>query len=131
MTIIEIDASDFLNAVSLDINAALVRKAPVDTGRLKNSVKWEVNYKDSSIDFYMVDYASDVEFGTKPHVIVPKNKKALHWKSGGKDVFAKKVNHPGTRPQPFIRNTFYHDLPNILEKNAKRHLNMDAEANVS
>lgn len=33
--------------------------------------------------------------GTKPHVIQPKNKKALRWPVGNGFVFAKKVNHPG------------------------------------
>lgn len=55
---------------------------------------------------------------TPPHIIRPKNGKALHWKSGGKDVFAKVVNHPGTRPNPFIRTTFKQQLIRIVADNA-------------
>jgi hypothetical protein len=50
-----------------------------------------------------VDYAPAIEFGTKPHVIEPKNAKALHFKIGGVDIFAKKVNHPGFKGESFLR----------------------------
>lgn len=36
-----------------------------------------------------------VLFGTRPHVIRPRNKKVLRWPSGGAFAFAKQVNHPG------------------------------------
>jgi len=53
-------------------------------------------------------YANSIlTHNTAPHIIEAKNAKALHWKSGGKDFFAKKVNHPGTAPNPFIRRTFF------------------------
>lgn len=40
--------------------------------------------------------------GARPHVIRPRRKKALKFQSGGKTVFAKKVNHPGNRANPFL-----------------------------
>lgn len=43
-----------------------------------------------------------VNAGTKAHVIRPKNKKALRWAGGGKFFFAKQVNHPGYRGDPYI-----------------------------
>jgi hypothetical protein len=42
-------------------------------------------------------YAGFVILGTRPHVIKPKNKKALRWPAGGRFAFAKSVNHPGYR----------------------------------
>lgn len=45
-----------------------------------------------------VPYAAAMNNGSKPHEIKAKNKKALHF--GGR--FAKKVNHPGTPPRPFM-----------------------------
>lgn len=60
------------------------------------------------------NYAAFVELGTKPHTIVPRNRKALRFavgggatlagrpRSGSSVVFAKKVNHPGTKPHPFM-----------------------------
>lgn len=60
------------------------------------------------------DYAPYVEFGTRPHVIRAKNRKALAWggarrlsgslRKGAKPThFARSVNHPGTRARPFLR----------------------------
>jgi hypothetical protein len=45
-------------------------------------------------------YAPFVEFGTKPHVIVPKDKKALWWPGAAHPV--RSVNHPGTKPNQFM-----------------------------
>jgi hypothetical protein len=69
------------------------------------------------------NYAAHVEYGTKAHVIKPRNKKALRFPAGGTSttlsgrvrtgelrrlgkgayVFSKGVQHPGTKPQPFMR----------------------------
>ena len=42
------------------------------------------------------------QYGTKPYVIVPKNKKMLSFMSASGRVFTKKVNHPGLASRPFI-----------------------------
>jgi hypothetical protein len=48
-------------------------------------------------------YASYVEDGTRPHVIVPKKARLLHWEEPqGDHHFARRVKHPGTRPLPFM-----------------------------
>lgn len=40
-------------------------------------------------------HALFVVFGTKPHQIRPRNRKALRWPSGGSFMFAQSVQHPG------------------------------------
>jgi hypothetical protein len=45
------------------------------------------------------------EVGTKPHDIVPKNKKFLHFFIGFHEIFTKHVWHPGTRPHLMILET--------------------------
>lgn len=61
-----------------------------------------------------VGYAQAVEYGTRPHEIVPRTRKALAWggarrlsgslRSGAKATnFAKRVKHPGTRAKPYLR----------------------------
>lgn len=54
-----------------------------------------------------VPYAAIHEFGgkTKAHDIEPRNKKALKFQMGGKDVFAKIVRHPGSNipARPYLR----------------------------
>ncbi|WP_188188050.1 hypothetical protein [Nonomuraea sp. SYSU D8015] len=46
-----------------------------------------------------------LEVGTRPHVIRPKNPRGwLRWVGAdGRVHFAKKVNHPGTSAQPYLR----------------------------
>ena len=50
-----------------------------------------------------VVYAPHIEYGTGPHVIVPKEKKVLVFKIGGVTIFTKRVNHPGTKGSSFMR----------------------------
>jgi len=42
-----------------------------------------------------MSYSVFVNFGTRPHKIRPKNKKALRWAGPGGFIFATEVNHPG------------------------------------
>lgn len=49
---------------------------------------------------FSTKYARWVEEGTGPHVILPRNKKALFWK--GADHPVRMVNHPGTKPRPYL-----------------------------
>ncbi len=51
-------------------------------------------------------YAVMVHEGTRPHVITPKDKKALFWKGAAHPM--KSVKHPGTKPNKF--------MPKILER---------------
>lgn len=50
--------------------------------------------------FPTASYAPYVEFGTRPHKIVPKNAGALYWPGAAHPVMS--VNHPGTRPNAFM-----------------------------
>lgn len=40
--------------------------------------------------------------GTRPHVIRPRRANVLRFEVGGRAVFARKVNHPGTRANNFL-----------------------------
>ena len=75
---------------------------PVDTGRLRSSITQVVAPLQGRV-YTNVEYAPHVELGTKPHVIRPVRRRALHWQRGGQDFFAMRVNHPGSRPKPFMR----------------------------
>lgn len=53
-------------------------------------------------------YASFVEKRTRPHVIVVRSKRFLHWEEPqGDHHFAKVVHHPGTKAQPFMHHAYY------------------------
>ena len=76
--------------------------APVRTGNLRRTIHVASATATSAVTVASANYAAAVEFGTAPHVIRPRRRKALRFNVGGSVVFAKKVNHPGTRPQPFM-----------------------------
>lgn len=61
--------------------------------------------------FPTASYAPYVEFGTKPHVIVPKNAQALYWPGAAHPV--RRVNHPGSKPNPYMERIIEAAQPNI------------------
>lgn len=60
-------------------------------------------------------YAKFLEDGTQgPYTILPKDPKgALAFMVGGKQVFAKKVTHPGLKAYLFMKGTIQEEAPNI------------------
>jgi hypothetical protein len=81
---------------------SLVRKR---TGRLHDSLRAEVQDKVLRVGSLDCNYATDVEMGTAPHVILPNSKKALSWP--GADHPVARVNHPGTAPAPYLRPSLF------------------------
>lgn len=97
------------------------KAAPVDSGYYRNNIGFDGKNKVIA----NADYSADLEYGTKPHVIEPKNAKALHFKKDGKDVFAKIVHHPGTKPLAIMRNAalkVQKQVGGIFQKNFKNDL---------
>jgi hypothetical protein len=72
-------------------------------------------FSDHAVVEAAVNYAAFVEYGTRPHIIRPRNGKFLRFpangrsarltgsvRRGGDAVFAREVHHPGTKPRPFL-----------------------------
>lgn len=103
------------------------RLVPVDTGRLRDSIRVSVRLRRGRVEASIkaggrtskkvvrkMDngrlrvvyenpwYAHLVEFGTASHTIKPKGKRGL-WTGSG---WSQKVDHPGARRQPFMRPAF-------------------------
>lgn len=80
--------------------------APVDTGRLRASIRVERRRTLTLRSIYTigsdVEYADMVHGGTRPHIIRPRNRQYLRFQVGGRTVYAKVVHHPGTRARPFL-----------------------------
>ena len=75
------------------------KEAPVDHGRLAGSFQLD-QVDDLTYRIWSgVEYALAVHEGTKPHVIEPKNKKALYWDGAKHPV--RRVMHPGTQANPY------------------------------
>ena len=89
------------------------------TGTLRRSIQKRVDGAERGVVFTDEKYAPYVEFGTRPHTITPKTGKMLAFKVGGKMVFARKVNHPGSKPYPYMTPAFEESTPKVQDIYAK------------
>ena len=76
------------SAFNIERNAK--SSASVKTGHLRRSISTKMGDMEATIHTSNLKYAPMVEFGTKPHIIRAKNKKALYWKGATHPV--KQVN---------------------------------------
>ena len=97
------------------VRNAAVRLVRVKTGRLRGSIAIE---GPASAGGYIagkvgtnVTYAPIVERGSPPHVIVPVKKRALYWQGAAHPVA--RVNHPGTKPDPYLEPASRNSIPQI------------------
>lgn len=96
------------------IQETAVNNAPRKTGVYQRSIDYD---GDKTITAN-ANYSADIEYGTNAHIIEPVDKKALAFQKNGKTVFAKKVNHPGTKPNPVMRmaaRTVQKQIPQIFK----------------
>ena len=97
-------------------------RVPVDKGNLRRSLSVTIDGDKIKVG-PTAPYAGYVEFGTAPHEIRPKKSDGvLRFQVNGRWVYAKVVQHPGTKAQPFVRPAF--------EEWKKRLGPLVAEANV-
>jgi len=103
----------FLNSKIALANATNPSNVPHKTGNLLKLNNWKGLQEPMKFTWSpLVNYAAFVEFGTAPHMIFPKVKKALHW--GGDDgPVVKYVHHPGTKPNPFMERIAEEATPRI------------------
>lgn len=98
-------AHDFLRSIAVAVHRDMVRYAPVESGRLRNDLDWEVNGLKARVGARSVPYAIYVEEGTKPHSIKAKAGSALNWE--GAEHPSNSVNHPGASASYFMRRALY------------------------
>jgi len=89
-------------------------KAPKRSGYLASQISSVVE-KDSAAIYAKAPYSAYVEFGTRPHLILPKRARALRFEVDGEVVFARRVHHPGTQPQPYLFPAVYEAIPELIE----------------
>ena len=92
----------------------LTKNKSVDTGHLRRGISTDIKGLGATIHTSNIKYAPGVEYGTKAHIIKPKNKKALYWKGAKHPV--KKVNHPGSKAKPYLIPAFEKEKDQFLEK---------------
>lgn len=82
----------------------------VQTGDLRSNLGWRMRRNRSKTDITIsstMPYSKFVHDGTRAHTIVPKVRDdgkpgVLRFKIGGQTVFSRRVEHPGTKPRPFL-----------------------------
>lgn len=109
-----------LNAIGRRGVMLLRNFAPHRTGALARSIHYSITGPDSRLRihfFARVPYNIFVVGGTRPHLIAARNAKALRFVVGGRVVFAKSVQHPGTKPNRYpdrARRPFLTDARGII-----------------
>ena len=99
--------------------------AHTKTGALERSV---TSQRINPLEYFIghgpqvAPHAVFVHWGTKPHIIRPKNKKALRWATGGKFAFAHAVRHPGTKGDPWMKDAA-REAPKRFERHLAERLN--------
>ncbi len=112
----------------VDMQKIAKQKCPVDTGRLRNSIK--LFPTSSGAAKYMlaatVEYAGDVEFGTAPHFVSVKELKDWARRKLGDEskagAVADKIRRFGTNAQPFMRPALMQVKENKLKQGFEREL---------
>lgn len=108
---------------------AVKQAAPRRTGDLIDSVKPKYSQRANGAGAVIdvgAPYAEFVVEGTRPHIIEAKNARALRFQRGGQTVFAKSVQHPGTKPNDFLEGP-----ANQAEGQLERELERAADAYVA
>lgn len=95
-----------LRAGAVVIRDEIKQRAPIDSGALRDSVRVTTRYRKGTVSASAkvgdsrAWYAHLVEFGTRPHVILPKRQGGA-MQFGG--VQTRLVDHPGIQGRPFVR----------------------------
>jgi hypothetical protein len=81
------------------------------TGRLEHSIQGHLTGSSDTEQrgeiVATMKYASFVEEGTKAHVILAREGGMLRFVIGGRTIFSRKVNHPGSAPHPFMSFAYF------------------------
>lgn len=100
----------WVTAQGFHLQGEIQERTPKRDGTLQKSIHTTIENVGtlgvSAIIGTPLSYALPVEFGAKPHDIVPKNGKALMFMMRGVPVFAKKVHHPGSKGAFMFKRAF-------------------------
>jgi hypothetical protein len=92
----------------------LTKNKSINTGHLRRGIATDIGNMEVTVHTSNIKYAPMVEYGTRSHIIKPKNKKALYWKGAAHPV--KKVNHPGSKAKPYLIPAFEKEIPYFIDK---------------
>lgn len=116
-------------AVGFKLQTVAVQEAPVDKGILRANIGPPVTTIGGGATTKLTshaDYSRMVHDGTRPHVIRPSAKKALFWP--GADHPTRKVNHPGTAANPYMKRALDKARAQIMQMYADMARNVAQKA---
>lgn len=101
-------------------------RSEADTHTQTGALVQSLSLKPEGADVWIVGHdraraphALFVHWGTRPHDIRPKERKALRWVSGNGFLFAKIVHHPGYKGDPYLEtaaDAAVRDFPRIVNE---------------
>jgi HK97 gp10 family phage protein len=103
-----------MKATVVEINSKQVSRAPIDTGKLRQSIDWK---KEANLSYILLTqgmgakYAPYVEFGTGGMVEIPKGLESEAAKFKGRGI--RKVN---MKAQPFFFSPFFEEKNNLIKR---------------
>lgn len=103
-----------MKATVVEINSKQVSRAPIDTGKLRQSIDWK---KEANLNYTLLTqgmgakYAPYVEFGTGGMVEIPKGLESEAAQFKGRGI--RKVN---MKAQPFFFSPFFEEKNNLLKR---------------
>jgi len=114
-------AREILTRLGIEGESSMKRQTPVDTGRLRASIRHGVasNYVEIGTD---VKYAPFVLGDVPPFEIRPRRARALRFRIGKRIIFAKRVQHPGG--QGILRQVateLEREYPQVVREVLRRH----------
>ena len=103
-----------MSRITLEVEGNSKRESPVKRGTLRRSITSRVEQGgDVGRVGTNLSYARPVHDGSAPHIIRPRNKRALFWSGARHPV--KMVKHPGNKGNPFMdRGLQRTDIQGIL-----------------
>lgn len=99
-----------LRRIGKEVVPLLKNETPVRTGKLKSTTIFTIEggpdaqsltIRQGARSIDGAFYGEFVREGTSAHIIKPKKAKALRFQIGNRVIFAKQVNHPGTRANKY------------------------------
>lgn len=118
-------SEQLLDETATSVYELMLQLAPVDTGRLKASIRIVAAPGIRTIGPQGVDYATFQEFGTgirgefptKTYIIRPRDENGtLTFQIDGRWVSTKEVRHPGIPPNPFVRPAAHQSLDSLEQR---------------
>ncbi|MCM6777937.1 hypothetical protein NDR87_31435 [Nocardia sp. CDC159] len=107
------EAVPIMRRLGRAITTTARRRVNVRSGRLRSTIGHRVTPAGPVVRldvFATARHARYVHDGTRPHVITPRRAAVLRFEVGGRTVFARRVQHPGYRGNPFLSSAVRDEL---------------------